>query len=204
MKLVMAILTWALVFGTAAAQGAEPTQEALDELQRYLLVDCGYGEEETALSRLMRHADALEPELERLLFEGPPDALLDEISAALEQEWERRAAFLESNPQLGLDPDALLAVLSTSHAEFIEQGLARYDTMCREKAVAALAEIGSPEALRALRRAVFVADAELQDLILMALKRSRPMGREQPRLRGDRKSGAGVRWRDRDGSTPGH
>ena len=203
MRLVTRILTLALVFGTAAAptveaQDAGPTQEARDELQRYLLVDCEYGEEETTLSRLMRHADALEAELERLLFEGPPDPLLDEINAALEQEWERRAAFLESNPQLALDPDALLAVLATSHAEFIEQGLARFDTMCREKAVLALAEIGSPEALRTLRRAVVVADAELRDLIVIALKRSRPMSREQPHLQGDRKSRAGVRRRVRD------
>jgi hypothetical protein len=146
----------------------------------------------------MRHGDVLEAELERVLFEGPPGPLLDEINAALEQEWERRAAFLASNPQLGLDPDALLAVLAISHAEFIEQGLTRFDMMCREKAVVALAEIGSPEALRTLRRAVVVADEELRDLILMALKRSRPIGREGPRLQSDRENRAGVRWRDRD------
>lgn len=203
MRLTAKILTWAFVLGTAAApaataQDAGPTQEALDGLRRYLLVDCEYGEEETSLSRLMRHADGLETELERILFEGPPDPLRDEISAALEREWERRAAFLESNPQLGLDPDMLLLVLATSHEEFIAQGLARFDAMCREKAVAALAEIGSPAALRTLRRAAFVADEELRELIVMALQRSRPIGREQPRLRGERENRAGARRHGRD------
>jgi hypothetical protein len=197
-NLTLAVVLGMIVAPTVAAQDAGPTQSALDDLQRYLLVDCEYGEEETALSRLMRHGDVLEAELERLLFEGPPGPLLDEFNVALEQEWERRAAFLESNPQLGLDPDALLAVLAISHEEFIEQGLTRFDTMCREKAVAALAEIGSPEALRTLRRAVVVADEGLRDLIMVALKRSRPIGREQPRLLGDRENRGGGRRGHRD------
>jgi hypothetical protein len=203
MRLAAKIPMLALALGTMAlpaamAQDALPTQEATDALRHYLFVDCEVGEEGSALRGLMLHAESLEPELGRLLLEGPPGPMLDEVTAALVDEWGRREAFLASNPRLGLDPDLLLAVTSLSRADFIGQGLQRFDLMCRERAVVALAAIGTPSALRILRQALPVVNDGARDLIVATLKRSRSFGSQPPRSYRGRGSLAGGRRTETD------
>jgi hypothetical protein len=193
--LALALVIGTAVASTASAQDAAPPPEALAALRHFVLVDCEVGEEGSALDGVLLHAEALEPELGRLLVDGPDGPLLDEVTAALEQEWERRAAFLESNPRLGLDADALRDVLSISREEFIAMGRQRFDLNSREKAVVGLAAIGSAGARSTLREAIArVGNEGLRELIRSALKgmrREQPSsGREQARRDRARRSGS--------------
>jgi hypothetical protein len=188
MRLTSQLLALVLLAGSGAAtevraQDAGPTPEALEALRHYLLVDCEVGEETPALTLLLRHAEVIEPELRRLLLEGPDDSLRGEVTAALVDEWERRAAFLETNPDLGLDAHVLAAVLQISETDFIERGQERFDLACREKAVVGLDAIGSPGARRALGEAITgVESEELRGLILSVLQGRRPTERQKPSL----------------------
>jgi hypothetical protein len=198
MRLAAKITISTLMLGAAAlsaamGQDAPLDQEAAGALRHYLFVDCEVGEEGSALHGLLLHADSLEPELGRLLLEGPRDSMLDEVAEALENEWERREAFLATNPRLGLDPEALLAVHSLSHEDFIEQGRQRFDLVCRERAAAALGAIGTPSALRTLRQALPLVDEGARNLIVATLKRSRSAGGQPPRSHGHRRNLAGGR-----------
>jgi hypothetical protein len=187
MRRTATALTLCLALGAGAAPSfAAPTAEAFDALRHYLFVDCEVGEEGVALSDVLRHSGPLQPEFERLLVEGPAGPLLEEVAAERERQWEERTAFLESNPRLGLDPDARLAVVTTTRSEFVERSLRRFDLMCREKSATALGAIGTADARRALRQALLSVDEDVRDLILTVLRRSRPVGRDQPRLRDTR------------------
>jgi hypothetical protein len=190
-------LTTLLLFATFAASSAPAedgavTQEALGALHQFLAVDCEAGEEVTALTALLEHAGELEPELERVLIEGPDESWLDEATLAIEQRWERMQAYLASSPSLGLDPDAWQAVTAVTHDEYIEQERQRFVTVYREKAAAALGAIGTPRALRALRQASIDADEDLARLIRLLLERNRPVQRSQPRI-GDPRVGTPTR-----------
>lgn len=167
---------------SAAAENGAVTQEALGALHQFLAVDCEAGEEVTALTALLEHAGELEPELERVLIEGPDESWLDEATLAVEQRWERMQAYLASNPSLGLDPEAWLSVTATTHDEYIDRERQRFVTVYREKAAAALGAIGTPRALRALRQASIEGDEDLARLIRFLLERNRPVQRSQPRI----------------------
>jgi hypothetical protein len=203
MKLSAKFLALFLLVGsvgapTSQAEDAAPAPEALDALHRFLHVDCEVGEDEPALNDLLRHAEALEPELGRLLLDGPGGPLLDEETAALERAWERRAAFLESNPRIGLDQDTLGEVLAVSRAEFVEQGIRRFDISCREKAVVGLAAIGSSAARRTLNEAMrAVSDEALLDLIRSFLD-ERTERRDHPSLSRGQVSRNGTRRAERN------
>ncbi len=171
-----------LVAGLSLAAAPSLPQGAIEVLDRFLTTDCEVGDEGSALDELIEQAVVLEPELERVLLEGPGSARLAEVTRALELRWELRAAFLESGSPLGLAPEALLALRSTSRAEFIERGRQQFETTCRERAIAGLAGIGSPSALRALRKASRAVDEELRRLIQLCLERARPHSRALPHV----------------------
>lgn len=190
---VLALALGAVVGPVVRAGDAAPSREAQDELQRYLLVDCEVGEEEPALNRVLPHADALLPELVRLLREGPSESMRVERGRALDEAWRQRVEFMDSDPRFGLDPDARMRVRVTSPQDFVARGLRRFDFTCREKAVVALGAIGTPEALRALRAARSVVGEGLDEAITAALARSRNTGREAPRVHEPRTRSAGRR-----------
>jgi hypothetical protein len=203
MKPSAAVLVICAVFGaggaaTAAAEEAAPGREARDALQYYLLVDCEVGEERTALGEVLRHAESLLPELERLLLEGPPGAVVEGTKLEVHRTWERRAEFLDEDPRLGLDPESRLAAVTTPRTIYVERRLRRLDYRYRERAVTALAAIDTPAARRILREALYDADDDVRELIRSALPRSRTLGRDQPHLQEARTSPAGRRaTRDR-------
>jgi hypothetical protein len=173
-----------------AADGPPPT-EAAEALRHYLLIDCGVDEEGAALRELLRHAEALETELARLLLDGPDDAALDALAADLEAAWERRSAFLASDPRLGLAPEAYLAVSSLSRTDYFARETRRFDLASRERAAAALAAIGTPTARRTLRGALDVVDEEVRDFVARALERRRPRHLRRPDGSGSGRTG---RW----------
>jgi len=169
--------------GASAAWAAGPVSaEALDALRTFVLTDCEFGEQVSALDALREHGGQLVPELERLLADGPAETLLEEFTNSLEQRWDERQAFLETGPQLGLDSQALLDVTTLSHDAFLERERRRFDLGCRERAAIGLAGIGSPSSWRALRRVSEQADPTLRDMILRILKRSRPAERGPTRM----------------------
>jgi hypothetical protein len=181
------LLAVLLVTGPSVAWGADPVSpEALDALRRFVLTDCEFGEQVSALDALREHGGQLVPELERLLADGPGGTLLDEVTNSLERRWTKRQAFLETGPDLGLDSQALLDVTTLSHDVFIERELRRFDLGCREKAAVGLAGIGTHRAWRALRRVSEQTDPALQQMILSILDRSRPRERGGARMRGGR------------------
>ena len=189
MKRNAAIPLLAVLLGTgaSAAWAADPaSDEALDAMRRFVLTDCEFGEQGSALDALREHGVQLVPELERLLADGPGETLLDEFTNSLEQRWEERQAFLETAPQLGLDSQTLFAVTTVSHDTFIERERRRFDLACRERAAIGLAGIGSPPAWRALRRASHQADPTLRGMILQILDRRRPVERGRATVRGGR------------------
>ena len=182
--------------GVATAGGQETlvTPEAASALRHFLTVDCEVGGEGAALERLLRYSEQLEPKLRELLQDGPDRSTMNGVRESLEAEWDRREAFLSSNPQLGLDPDDLLAVQAVQREEYLGHGAARFANVCRERAVIGLAAIGSPTALRTLREQASQVDDDLRDLIRAALgrgpgspeKRSRQHLRRADPLRSDR------------------
>ena len=173
-------------FVTARGQETVVTPEAAAALRHFLAVDCEVGQEGVALEQLLPHAEQLEPELRELLRDGPDGSTRDEVRESLEAEWDRREAFLSSNPQLGLSPDHLLAVHAVQREEYLERGTARFANLCRERAVIGLAAIGSPTALRTLREQANQVDGDLRDLIQAALGPgpARPKKRHRQPLRG--------------------
>ena len=54
--------------------------------------------------------EALEPVLRDVLVQGPDSSSMDQARASAEAEWDRREAFLATNPELGLSPEHLAAV----------------------------------------------------------------------------------------------
>ena len=104
------------------------------------------------------------------------------MQETLGAEWDRRVAFLTTNPQLGLNPDDLLAAHAVGHEEYLEQGAARFATLCRERAVIGLAAIGSPTALSTLREEASRVDDDLRDLIQSALGPDPPRPENRRRL----------------------
>ncbi len=162
-----------LIFGGLApahGQGIDVTREASAALRHFLTVDCEVGEEGAALDRLLLYAGQREPELRQVLLDGPDDSTQNEVRETLEAEWDRRVAFLSTNPQLGLNPDDLLAAHAVVREEYLEQGAARFAAVCRERAVIGLVAIGSPTALRTLREQANRVDDDLRDLIQSALE----------------------------------
>jgi len=177
-RIVMLAAVLAAALGPSlAAPDAQPSAAARAALRHYLRVDCEVGEEGAARQNLLRHAESLRPELARLLLDGPGAAMRDELAVDLDAAWERRSAFLASNPRLGLDPEMLLTVTTLSRSDFLARETRRFDLACREKAVAALAAIGSPAARRSLRDARYQVDDEVRAWIEAALKRLRPAAR---------------------------
>ncbi len=186
--LTLALLLFAAV-APARAQGAAASAEALEALSRFLATDCEVGEPGSALAALLQHGRELEPELERLLRDGPDTTLLDEVTDGLALHWDERSAFLETHPQLGLDPVAWLDVVSTTREAWIERGVLRFTLVCREKAAVALVAIGSPRALGVVRDALD--EAGVRDVILTLLEQERWLDRERPRRRDDRRAPTG-------------
>jgi hypothetical protein len=173
--------------GTSVSAATDPVSPAaLDAMRTFVLTDCEFGEQVSALDALREHGEPLVPELERLLAEGPDEVLFYDVTGALERRWEARQAFLETGPQLGLDPQALLDVTTMAREAFIERERRRFDLACREKAAVGLAGIGSPRAWRALRRVSEQADPILREMILSILERSRPAERGRAPLRSGR------------------
>ncbi len=167
---------------TAHVQANDVTREASAALRHFLTVDCEVGEEGAALDRLLLYADQLEPELRKVLLDGPDDSTQNEVRETLEAEWDRRVAFLSTNPQLGLNPDDLLAAHAVVREEYLEQGAARFATVYREKAVIGLAAIGSPTALGTLREQASRVDDDLRYLIQTVLERNRASPEKRSRL----------------------
>lgn len=166
-----------LVPGLAAA--AEPPAAAV--LGAYLATDCEVGDAGVALAHLLVHAQALEPELIAVLRDGPDATPSSALRQEAEQAWERRAAFLATNPPLGLAPDHVLAVHAVDREAWIEARLTRTVRKERERAAAALAHIASPAALRALRQ-TRRADPALRGAInaLLAPLPATPSPRQRP------------------------
>lgn len=189
---LLALLLATFPAAAARAEDGAVSQEALAALRGFLVVDCEQGEEGAALAALLEHAGELEPELERLLLEGPSETWIDEVTVATEQRWERRQAYLASSPSLGLDPDAWGVVTATTHDEYVARERERFVTVCRARAAVALEAIGTPGALRTLRQASAEAGDDLGRLILSLLERNRPVERSQPRI-GEGRAGAGTR-----------
>ncbi len=167
---------------TVRGQGIDVTREASAALRHFLTVDCEVGEEGAALDRLLLYADRLEPKLRNVLLNGPDDSTQNEVRETLEAEWDRRVAFLSTNPQLGLNPDDLLAAHAVVREEYLEQGAARFATVCRERAVIGLAAIGSPTALRPLREQASRLDDDLHPAGPEKRRRLHP--RAEPRRSG--------------------
>ncbi len=166
------VLTLVILSGPGAAGGTEIgiSPEAEAAFRNFLAADCGVGADGSAGEALLEHAEQLEPRLRRVLIGGPDDPLRTENLQFLEAEWDRREAFLSTNPQLGLSPDHLLAVQSEGRQEYLEQGGAGFAQGCREWAALGLASIGSPTALQALSELSEEFDGDLGDLIRAALE----------------------------------
>jgi hypothetical protein len=173
---------------TARGQETVVAPEAAAALQYFLTVDCEVGGEGAALESLLLYAEQLEPELRELLLDGPDGSTMDDVRESLEAEWDRREAFLSSNPQLGLNPDDLLAVHAVQREEYLDHGATRFANVCRERAVIGLAAIGSPTALGTLREQASQVEDDLRDLIQAALgpgPASAPKRRQQHLRRAD-------------------
>jgi hypothetical protein len=186
MRFEAKILTWAVLLGAAvaanvSAQETAPDQEALEVLRRFVLVDCEVGDERSVTTDLVQLAEVLEPELGRLVLDGPDDAWLAETSATLERRWALRADYLDSTARSGLDDETLQDLLSVSREDFIERELRRFVLATREKAIVGLSEIGTRTAQRRLRQAIpVVQDDEVLEMLHDALKGRRLLERQQP------------------------
>jgi hypothetical protein len=178
---------------TLRAQESDPATAAL---QHFLELDCGVGQDGTALDAIVNHADALEPELARLLREGPDGSTLAEATARAEQSWRRREAFLKTNPHLGLDEQGRLDVLTVTRDEFVSDAVNHVVRRYKEKAAVGLAAIGSPEGLRTLRETRDLADDDLRDFILMVERRFKPTTRDPDAPRRQRFPGAAAAGRE--------
>jgi hypothetical protein len=158
----------ALLAAAGSALPAEPS--AAIALAEYLATDCEVDDAGLALSRLLVHVEVVEPGLIAVLRDGPDVSPASTLRQEAEQAWERRSAFLATNPPLGLSPEHLLAVHGVEREAWIESRLAQIVHKERERAVAALARIASPSALRALRQ-TRRADPRLRGAIDAALGR---------------------------------
>jgi hypothetical protein len=195
MKVLTNILIPALLFAVAApAPCAEPVDgEDRRALRHFLLVDCQVDGEEPALDALLVHAATLEAELGRLLVEGPAPSMLEEATAAAQNEWNRRAVFLANNEPPGLDADGLEIVLAITEQDYLDHARQRMERMVREKAVVALAAIDSPTARQTLRAAFGEADADLRRTIGAVFAQPIRAERGQPQLERNRAGVAGAR-----------
>jgi hypothetical protein len=152
-----------------AVAGLDAPAEAA--LRDFTSRDCEVGSEGVALSRLLEHATAVQGELIRILREGPDAVTAAELQIAAEEAWSRRAAFLASNPPLGLSPESLLAVHAVAREPWIEARVAREVEGMRERAAIGLAAIGVAEAILALQDVRRGAGPELRSVIESALAR---------------------------------
>jgi hypothetical protein len=179
--LTLVLLAGTLVGPGVRAQETAPSDEALSALHQFLMVDCEVGDESSVMTDLVQHAAALEPELGRLLLEGPDEQSLLAMTAGLEHEWARRTAFLDEVSQPGLDDETLQALLAVSREAFVEQGLRDFVLSTREKAIVGLNGFGTRTAQRRLRHAITVVeDAQVREMILGAMQGQRLLERQQP------------------------
>ncbi len=167
----------------AAAHGQETAVmvEASAALRHFLSVDCEVGAEGTALEKLLQYANQLEPELRRILLDGPDESRQNEVRETLEAEWDRREAFLAGNPRLGLSPDDLLAVHTVQREEYLEHGAARFASVIRERAAIGLAAIGSPTALRTLHEQAGRGSGDLRKRRRRHLRRADSLSSDRPK-----------------------
>ena len=170
---IVALLLLVPALAVPAAAGADAERDAATALRHFLRVDCASEQPGSAMRPLLAHRDQAEPELARVLAEGPDAAMLEARRSALEEQWDRREAFLRSNPDLGLNPDDLLTVHSVQREEFVEGGIARFSRTARERAVHGLAALGTRTSRSTLREQSRLVDAELREMIRVALERFR-------------------------------
>jgi hypothetical protein len=176
-RITTCVLIATLPFAAVAAEDPSISPAATEALDRFLDLDCEVGEPGAALAAVVGHANELEPVLAGILLDGPDAGRLDEVADLRAQQWQRRQAYLDTNPWIGLDAQALASVESMTLEEFVDAERARYDALYRERAVLGLAGIGSPTALSTLRAASQDADETLARLILGQLQRNRPVPR---------------------------
>jgi hypothetical protein len=165
------------VAGGISSRAEEPEPEAAAVLEHFLRSDCGVGEDADPYGPVVAHRETIEPELDRLLREGPDDSVLAEIRSVAEERWVRFESFLSTNPDLGLDPQARLDVVTLTRDEFVTRAVDRFTRAQLERAVIGLTVIGSPSALRTLHDVRQTADDELSEFVDATLRRHRPAGR---------------------------
>jgi geranylgeranyl pyrophosphate synthase len=110
-----------------------------------------------------------------LLREGPDKATPDSYLRAVDEQWQRREAFLKQNPELGLGKEDLERAHRLTKEEYVTQAREQFIRKYREKAAIGLAAIGSDDGRRALRETAARQGDPLQDFVRPIL--TKPIGK---------------------------
>ncbi len=167
--LLMAVLFVSVPSGAVQQPVEGPATKAL---ANFLNEDCGVGEKGAALTALLRFKEELQPRLISVLRQGPNRQSLRQIEQALEQQWDARERFLETNPELGLSEENLRVLRGMNKQNYVEAGRTQFIRKQRENAAIALAAIASPRALEALS-GVAREDESLRSVIRSAIAKYR-------------------------------
>jgi len=142
--------------------------------ERYLQTDCELpGDSGESLRGVLRFAPALELDLILLLRDGPGPRELARVESLSQAEWVKREEYLRGGSQAArrlLDQGLAQRVPLQEYRDFESQ---RYTQQVREKAAIALAAIGTPQALEAVRQAAEGGNEGLRAVIAAALARFR-------------------------------
>jgi len=153
----------------------DTTEQALGRLVQDLVYqDCTSGATPGALERAIERGAEIEPLLIDVLEVGPTPAMLVEFQRDLEDEWALRASLLAQGAETGLSPENQARAEQESFALYAERAETRLRASSRERAAFALAAIGSPSAVRALREISRHADAETRLAIARAQRMFAP------------------------------
>lgn len=176
-RVTLALFAGVVVLGVTATEPGNGNPQGFDSkgeaiLRDYLLEDCGVGEEERSLDLVLERKELLEPRLIAVLREGPAPAEMETARLTVEEQWRRLEYFLSGQPSLGLSLQNTVRLQSIKREEYVERGVRTFIHKYREGAAVALAAIGSPAAMEALRE-VALTDESLRAVIVGAIARQR-------------------------------
>ncbi len=162
----------ALATASVAGDGPEWDREAQTVWENFINHDCEVGEEGVALAAVLERKELFEPRLIEVLRDGPGEEELELARLEAEGQWQILERYLNSRKVTGLSLSSETALRSLKQETFVEREVAVFILKQRENAAIALAAIGTPRSMQALR-AVALTDENLRVVIVGAVEAQR-------------------------------
>ena len=174
-RVTLLLLVGGAALGMLASEPPQEESQVLDReaeavLGSFLSEDCGVGEEGRSLTAVLERKEMLEPHLIAVLRQGPEPEQIETVRLTVEGQWQALERFLKGQPSLGLSLQNTVRLQSIKKEEYVERGVRTFIRKHREGAAVALAAIGSPAAMEALRE-VAQSDQILLPIITAAIAR---------------------------------